>query len=123
MIHVIDPGYPGWMWLIGGLFIAAGIFLFAVGLSVGDYEGGDHFAVAGAIVAILVAAITAGLTLTAYQDDYDANIVQALTLEGYSNVSYDGESTFTAASPTGEYFSGYLAPLGDDTFKIVEIPS
>ncbi len=118
MIHVIDPGYPGWMWWIWGSVIALGLIVAIMGVGIeepGAIGSGAFMIFGGAVL---------GLLFTVwYESDYNSAVETAITLEGYSNVSYDGESTFTAASPTGEYFSGYLAPVGDDTFKIVEIPS
>lgn len=119
MIHVIDPGYPGWMWWIWGSIIVFGLILFTLGVAFEVEVLAGLGGMAVVFPAIFGPLITAGV----YQVDYNTAVETAITLEGYSNVSYDGESTFTAASPSGEYFSGYLAPLGDDTFKIVEIPS
>ncbi len=119
MIHVIDPGYPGWMWWIFGSIVVMGIFVLVAGISL-ELDGltaiGASLVIVGSVFGLLG-------TATVYDSNYASAVETAITLEGYSNVSYDGESTFTAASPTGEYFSGYLAPVGDDTFKIVEIPS
>lgn len=119
MIHVIDPGYPGWMWWIWGSIILVGLILFAIGVA----SEIETLAGVGGLLVVFPAILGPVISFMVYDTDYKTAVETAITLEGYSNVSYDGESTFTAASPTGEYFSGYLAPLGDDTFKIVEIPS
>ncbi len=119
MITVIDPGYPGWMWWIWGSIALLGLTAVLLG-ALFDQPGGIGFGLVLAFAATFMGGL---FTTLSYESDYNTAVETAITLEGYSNVSYDGESTFTAASPTGEYFSGYLAPVGDDTFKIVEIPS
>lgn len=116
IIEIAGGTYPtaGW-WFI---FIPVAIFV--VGLVVNSFWD-DGFAVATVgIFAAFTYALLFGLAMAPdlMEREEAAQKTQALEEQGFENVNVDGDS-FTA-SRDGDYFSGSLLDLGENTYQVVE---
>lgn len=104
-------GYGWWIWL--GIVIVWALAWVIVKLAAFphlEYDGKGRWAIG--IISIcggLLIVAAGGLFLAgSYQGAEMIEIEQALSDEGYSNIDYDGRTTFTAEGPDGSYVEGFI---------------
>ena len=117
IIEIAGGEYPtaGWWFiLIPAAIVVLGIVSLAIGRDDEFLVGRIGLALA-AIYAIIFGILVAPSVVTAEET---AQKVEALQEQGFENVDMDGDS-FTA-SREGDYFSGSLLEIAENTYQVVE---
>lgn len=120
-----EQNLTAFWWMIGVVG-----FLALVAIGIGIFQGidygldGDDIALlffSWAAISVFVVLLGGVLPSSAYHNQTQ-NREQVAQLEriGFDNVDLDGSDYFTG-SYDGDYFSGYLLPLEDDRYQIVEV--
>lgn len=120
IIEIAGGTYPAAGWW----FILIPVGIIAVGIAVtalGEWELGYPIAAVGVAATLMYALLFAFVVAPDHSELGErAQKTQALEEQGFENVDVDDDDDSFTASRDGDYFSGSLLEIAENTYQVVE---